>query len=314
MKIVELNDSNQIEKFLTAAGAKFGSEFLLSREWAEMFKNISIHGLFDGDELLAIFNLSRRQFKFGFYWYSARGPIVLTRDREVWDFLTDYLQKTGAVFWRVEPMVIPDGLICKKTIDLQPKRSLILDLAQSEESLLQGMHQKTRYNIRLAEKKGLTFCEGKTTTDFDDFWRLMRQTGERDSFKVHNLEHYKILATANPDFIKLFLVKDGDKSLAAGLFSFYGNKVTYLHGSSDHKQRQLMSPYLLQWQVIKLARQSSFLYYDFFGIDEQKWPGVTRFKTGFGGREIAYAGTHDLVFKNFKYNLYLLLRKLRRFI
>ena len=209
---------------------------------------------------------------------------------------------------------MPSNFSFKKTIDLQPRHSLIIDLTKSEKDLLQDMHQKTRYNIRLAEKKELLFSEGKTTADFDSFWSLMKKTGERDSFRVHDREHYQTLATANPDFIKLFLIKDKDKTLAAGLFSFYANKVTYLHGASDHQSRQLMAPYLLQWQLIKMARESSFLYYDFYGIDAQKWPGVTRFKLGFGGREVVYAGTNDLVFSDFKYNLYLLLRQIRRLI
>jgi lipid II:glycine glycyltransferase (peptidoglycan interpeptide bridge formation enzyme) len=119
---------------------------------------------------------------------------------------------------------------------------------------------------------------------------------------------------ANPGFVKLFLAYQGDKCLAAGLWSFYGNKVTYLHGASDHKSRQLMAPYLLQWEVIKQAKDGGYSYYDFFGIDAQKWPGVTRFKVGFGGRVVNYAGTYDLVFKPVKYYFYNLLRKVRRFL
>jgi lipid II:glycine glycyltransferase (peptidoglycan interpeptide bridge formation enzyme) len=75
-----------------------------------------------------------------------------------------------------------------------------------------------------------------------------------------------------------------------------------------------MSPYLLQWSLIKYAQAAGYLYYDFYGIDEKKWPGVTRFKTGFGGYVFEYAGTYDLVFKPVIYRVYEFLRKLRRLI
>jgi lipid II:glycine glycyltransferase (peptidoglycan interpeptide bridge formation enzyme) len=315
MKIIELQEAKIIEDFLIKIGTVNGAEFLASLEWADLSPAIKTLGVYDDEKLLAVLNVSRQELKPNFvYYYSPRGPVIADKENEVWQFLATYFKSQGATFWRVEPTQIPNNLKFKKTIDLQPHQTLLLDLDVSEEELLAQMHQKTRYNIRLAQKKGVTIIESNLPQDFDNFWALMTATGERDGFKIHNKKHYHNLATANPNFIKLFLAYHHDKCLAAGLWSFYGNKVTYLHGASDHQARQLMAPYLLQWELIKKAKDEAYSYYDFFGIDAQKWPGVTRFKLGFGGRVIDYAGTYDLVFKKSPYFLYNLMRRLRRFL
>lgn len=314
MKIIELKDPELIKAFLEKAGAFYGAEFLCSMEWGKLFSGFKTLGVFNADEeLVAVFNLKRQNIGAGFfYYYSPRGPIIIKDSEQVWKVLSSYIKEGGLVFWRVEPLQLPQVLSFKKTIDLQPRKTLLLDLSKGEEQLLKEMHQKTRYNIRLAEKKGLVFIEAKDENDFEDFWSLMQKTGDRDSFKIHGKEHYRILAQGNPGFIKLFLIKHGSQCLAAGLFSFYGNKVTYLHGASDNKNRQLMAPYLLQWEAIKMAKGKGYKYYDFFGVDEKKWPGVTRFKLGFGGYPADYAGTNDWTFKPFIYYLYSLIRKIKR--
>lgn len=316
MKIVELRDSKLVENFLNQAGTVSGAEFLASVEWADLSLAITTWGIYtDSDELVAIFNLSRQTVKPGIiYYYCPRGPVLANFENEVWQFLAAYLKEQGAIFWRVEPHQLPNNFKFKKTIDLQPHQTLLLDLSKSEEELLNEMHPKTRYNIRLAQKKEVVIIQGQSEQDFDNFWTLMTQTGERDAFRIHDQQHYHNLATANPNFIKLFLAYQGDKCLAAGLWSFYGHKVTYLHGASDHAARQLMAPYLLQWELIKQAKSQGYIYYDFFGIDAKKWPGVTRFKLGFGGRAVDYAGTYDLVFKPAKYWLYNLMRTIKRFL
>ncbi|MHB8903936.1 MAG: lipid II:glycine glycyltransferase FemX, partial [Patescibacteria group bacterium] len=261
--------------------------------------------------------------------YAPRGPIGSVQAREF--LFKEFNQKnSGALFLRFEPLEF-DGqeltgtkFFFRKTIDLQPAKTLILDLKQSEEELLKAMHQKTRYNIRLAEKKGIIIKESEIdktgvadSADLKEFWRLLKTTGQRDNFRLHSFSHYEKLLEINktrPGFIKLFLAQFEGKNIAAGIFSFYGNKVTYLHGASDNKFRNLMAPYLLQFSLIQKARAENYLYYDFYGIDEQKWPGVTRFKLGFGGRVFKYGGTYDLIFKPGFYRLYELFRKLRRLI
>jgi len=199
-----------------------------------------------------------------------------------------------------------------RTIDVQPAQTLVLDLQSDLEQLLSRMHPKTRYNIRLAEKKKVTVRIDNSR--IEEFISLLQITTDRDQFRGHNDNYYRALAEFDSQFVKLFLAEYQGKIIAAGLFAFYGNGVTYLHGASSNTNRQVMAPYLLQWEVIKAAKESGHRYYDFYGISSQKWPGVTRFKVGFGGEVVNYPGTFDYIVRPGVYKLYKLLRALRRLI
>jgi len=111
---------------------------------------------------------------------------------------------------------------------------------------------------------------------------------------------------------KLYLAEYKDRVIAASLVSFFGNMATYVHGASSSEFRNLMAPHFIQWQAICDAKDKGLAYYDFCGIDSERWPGVTRFKKGFGGEEISYPGTYDLVFDQKFYTAYRFFRKLRR--
>ena len=321
-----------------------GAEFLQSNEWGNYSENnkeevlrigiredaaatstdaiVSDAELKEENILLVATLVKQVIFKNFFYWYAPRGPIG-KGDALLFFFKEIKKINSRALFLRFEAGEFKENnfreeenLIFKKTINLQPAKTLLLDLNKSEEELLKEMHQKTRYNINLAKKKGLTIKEGGEG-DLKEFWRLLKTTGERDNFRLHSFSHYEKLLAINktaPGFIKLYFAQFEGKNIAAGIFSYYGDKVTYLHGASDNKFRNLMAPYLLQWSLIKFAKEEKYLLYDFYGIDEKKWPGVTRFKVGFGGQEYQYPGTYDLVIKPNLYKLYELLRKVRRLI
>ena len=243
--------------------------------------------------------------------HSFYGPRTTAGVGEINELLTKH-----RVWWlRLEPLdeitkYQPLGRI-RRTIDQQPAQTLVLDLSLGENGILAQMHQKTRYNIRLAEKKGIEIISGLEY--LDDFWRLMKQTTNRDGFRSHSLNYYSALL--KPDnFIKLIVARYQGQIIAAGLFCSYGNTVTYLHGASDNSFRQVMAPYLLQWTVIKQAISEDYNYYDFYGISATKWPGVTRFKLGFGGVVVNYPGTFDVIIRPLAYFVYSLLRRLRRLI
>ena len=324
MELIALTDKKIVTDFLIAASDNGGTEFLASIEWAGILaheEKIETLAVYDKQKILAIFNLLKKDFKLGLvYYYLPRGPVFakglsLKEQEDVWQFLILEFKKRQVVFLRVEPRnVLPSNIKTVNSINLQPKETLILDLLLSEAELLNSFHSKTRYNIRLAEKKGITVRASHDKKEFEIFWQLMFETGERDDFKVHNKKHYELLATSNPDFIKLFLAEVDGQALAAGLFSFYGDKVTYLHGASAYASRQLMAPYLLQWTLIKTAKKLGYKYYDFYGIDVVKWPGVTRFKIGFGGNQVSYAGTQDIILNPLAYNFYNILRRIKRLI
>jgi lipid II:glycine glycyltransferase (peptidoglycan interpeptide bridge formation enzyme) len=311
-----------------------GAEYLQSGNWGEILRSegkeiirVGVREEASGQSatgrILAVATLVKMPLAAGyFYWVSPRGPIFLSGYPAAGEFLFSEIKKIDrrALFWRIEPNILPEAkpasdrsLKSQKTIDLQPAKTLILDLDQSAEALRAALRQKTRYNLSLAEKKEVKVVAG-SLSDFSEFWRLMSLTSGRDNFRLHTRAHYKNLLAVSPDFIKLFFAEYRGRNIAAGLFCFWGDKVTYLHGASDNEFRNVMAPYLLQWSLILAAKNEGYRYYDFYGIDEEKWPGVTRFKLGFGGRQIEYPGTSDVIFNSAGYRIYNLARKIRRLL
>jgi lipid II:glycine glycyltransferase (peptidoglycan interpeptide bridge formation enzyme) len=330
MEIITITDSKKWTDFLTATPGASGLEFLVSPQWAEImareWKTVLPLAATDGSgNLSALFCLIKESLPVGFfYWYAPRGPIFKEgiSEEEATEITQAVILKLKAdypksVFLKIEPAqnVLPSGkednIKLVSAPDIQPQKTLVLDLKIEAENLLATMHQKTRYNIRLAEKKGVKIVLGGPA-DFNEFWRLMSMTSERDGFRIHNQKHYQNLLAAPADFIQLFFAQYEGQKIATALVCSFGTQVTYLHGASDNKYRNVMAPYLLQWEIIKQAQVSGATIYDFYGVNEKKWPGVTRFKLGFGGEIREYFGVFDIVLRSGIYQLYQGLKKIKR--
>jgi len=193
---------------------------------------------------------------------------------------------------------------------IQPKQTLRIDLAKSEDEILKAMHQKTRYNIGLAEKRGVRIEE---RNDIEVFFKLLETTTARDGFRMHPRAHYEtILSTLDA---KLFFASYNEQPIATALVTFFGTTAYYLHGASANEHRDVMAPYLLHWSIMREAKRRGCTVYDLWGIDEKKWPGVTRFKRGFAPKTEAttYEGTFDVPFRSFLYRLYRLFQYVHSF-
>lgn len=255
------------------------------------------------------------------YLYCPRGPVV--QGGNISMFLKEVKsisQQEKSIFFKIEPEIdlnLTEFGFKKSLKEIQPSKTVILNIDQSKEELLEQMHHKTRYNIRLAEKKGVTVQEIdlKDKESINIFIDLLEQTAQRDKFHIHSKEHYqKMLGISG---IKLFLAKYQDKIIAGILNSFFNQTAIYMHGASDYNYRKLMAPYLLQWQAIIQAKEQGLKYYDFGGINQEKWPGVTRFKKGFlpcrqagNDQETHYPGAFDLVYRQVWFLGYNLARKI----
>lgn len=244
------------------------------------------------------------------YLYCPRSPVLESWDDKAIDlFLTEVknlAKKEKSIFLRFEPPILNSRfqiLDSRRVADVQPAKTVVLDLAPSEEELLRKMHYKTRYNIRLAQRQNIKIREGGSG-ETESFLNLLHQTTKRDKFRSHPDNYYRQLLSVNQNFVKLFLAEHQGRILAANIIIFFGDTATYSHGASSDEYKNLMAPHLLQWEVIRRAKQSDYRFYDFWGIDENKWPGITRFKRGFGGQEVNYSGTFDLIFNKFWYQLY----------
>ena len=321
MKIIKLIKRDKLNEFVSRQ--KY-SQFLQSWEWGEFQRKVSGKiwrlGIEEDNKLVGVATLIKKTLPMGkSYFYCPRGPVFGIKKDELrmmnllFNEIKIVAKTEGAMFLRFEPLkkIQNSKFKIQNSLDVQPSKTLILNLSKTEDEILKNMHQKTRYNIKLAEKKGVEVFEAGIEK-FDDFWQLMAETSGRDNFRLHGIDYYKKMLEIDSNFIKLFFAKYKNKIIGISLVSFFGDTATYMHGASASESRNVMAPYLLQWQVIKLAKSKGQKYYDFFGIDEKKWPGVTRFKKGFGGQEFKYPGTFDLVLSSSWYNIYKMVRKTRR--
>ncbi len=210
-------------------------------------------------------------------------------------------------------------------MDVQPREILVLDISKSEEEILAGMKQKTRYNIKLAEKRGVKVYNSREEKYIEKFCRLVGITSERDKIKSHPENYYrKMFETIPDDILKLYVAEYEGKIICANVVSFFGKTATYMHGASDNIHREVMAPYLLQWQAILDAKKAGCEKYDFGGIkshniehgawNKSNWEGITKFKTGFAPNtdSIEFPGCWDIVLNSNKYNLYRMLQKIKK--
>ena len=230
-------------------------------------------------------------------------------------------QEEKSIFFKMEPVLKSEfhkKMILKTELklsdkEIQPSQTIILDLEKSEEELMAEMKPKTRYNIRLAQKHGVEIrrCDSDDGECFDKFLELMSETAERDGFHLHEKENYKKILELRSDNFKndIYVALLDGEVLATAMINFFNDKAVYLHGASSSEHRNVMAPYLLHWEIIKDAKSNGIKKYDLWGISE-KWPGVTRFKQGFGGKEIKYIGAFDLVVDRMWYLIYSLMRRI----
>lgn len=199
---------------------------------------------------------------------------------------------------------------------MAPQTTLLSDLSHSEETLLAGMHQKTRYNINLAVKKGVT----ARNSDINTFYTLMEETSKRQGIKIFPKSHYEQLLSNSGDMqVRVVTAYLEETPLATAMVADFGNTTTYLHGGSSTEHRKLMAPFLLHWENLRDAKHAGRSWYDWWGIstkNEKKWDGITRFKKGFGNetttRELHYAPTKDLVYMRFWYTVFSIGKYLKR--
>ena len=275
--------------------------FLQTEKWGEFQKAL-------GADYFKIGGIFVFKYKLPFnkhYFYIPRADFTNENLKNI----INEAQTMNPVFLRIEPGAKnqKDALTAslanigfkKINQESQPSKTLILNLEKPEKEILSAMHHKTRYNIGIAEKNGVKIEIKKSLNkeEFEIFWKLINKTAKRDKFTIFSKKYYEkllnIFSSSAPEFmpndaplIKIFLAKLQDEIIAAAIVMFYGDTAVYLHGASDYDFRKMMAPHLLQWNIISNAKKSGFLYYDFWGINENKWPGVTRFKKGFSGKEI----------------------------
>ncbi|MFA5947165.1 MAG: peptidoglycan bridge formation glycyltransferase FemA/FemB family protein [Patescibacteria group bacterium] len=311
----EWND--RVRPFLPPFGG-----FLQSYEWGEFQESLGfkVKRVFEESKKgTVVAQCIEQPLRFGKnYFLIPKGPLGDASAKATLDVLIEEL--SGASFLKIEP---PKKLAGTTLVhERHPFTTAIVDLSGVDnpalpDTLLERMKPKTRYNIKLAEKKGVTIRIAREEA-FDEFMELMKDTAKRDGFALHQPNRYlnmlKVLKGGECKAYFAFADFEG-KALAANLMIDSFGQRTYLHGASSSENRNVMAPYALHWHLIKDAVEKGMTMYDFWGIapvgadENHPWNGITRFKLGFGADVVVMPGTFDVPISKFWYNIYKLARK-----
>lgn len=330
MKLIEFTEGEQAtyQSLVLINGC-----FLQDWQWGEFQKSLGKKvlrfGILEREELLLVASGYLQQIGNKSYFFLPYGPILkaseLFRFNDLMQFFCLELKEKypSLIFVRFEPLQIVSETIksAKKSIDLDPHQTLILDVQKTEEQLLSEMHPKTRYNIKVATKHGVEIQTSNELTK--DTLNLLLETSKRAGIRGFDAEYYTKLVQyfrEHKDItVKVYTAKHQADLLAVNVILTYKQQklATYLFGGSADAKRNLMAPYLLHWQIIQDLKKQGFEKYDFWGVEtdpKHPWYGFSKFKLGFGGEVVKYAGTWDYVLNSAWYNVYIIIRKLNRII
>lgn len=296
----------------------------------------------DAQKVEACALILRRELKFSFLklrvLYSPKGPTLNWANdalrKRVLDDLQEYAKAQKAIFLKIDPDVllgtgVPGtegettnqlGQNLEQTLkkrgwlfsqdQIQFRNTVLIDLTRGEEEILAAMKQKTRYNIRLAVRRGVKVRQA-TIEDLPMLYRIYAQTAIRDDFVIRGQDYYLALwqSFMQADMCKA-LIAEIESEPVAGLFIMHFNRVArYMYGMSTEKFRELMPNHLLQWEAMRLSKQLGCDSYDMWGapdvFDESDgmW-GVYRFKEGFNGVTARHIGAWDFPARPCLYKLY----------
>ncbi len=265
--------------------------------------------------------------------YVPRGPVLADLDEDSAVAFSQQLREVarsrGAFLFKIEPDWLRENPrdraldrvgFSHSTETIQPSATIRLDLTPEPDAILAAMKPKWRYNIRLAEKKGVVVRAG-TDADLPAFFELTRITGERDRFAVHSSEYYRaafeLLATR--DDARLLIAEFQQQALAMIFVTAFGHEAIYLYGASGNEHRNVMPNHALHWAAIQWAKARGCTRYDLWGVPENAEQAdanlpssLYQFKQGFGGEVVYYSGAWDCVNSPVQYGLYRAARRARR--
>ena len=250
------------------------------------------------------------------------------------ELLKDLTRKEKSIFLRLE-MIDRFGENAQKILtsmgfvgafeQIQPKWRQVVNLRETRGVILSKMKQKGRYNVKLAEKKGVTVVkrtlDGKNADQGNylrNFFAQYNNTVQREKIGGRSFDYFEKMAAAftGTDYLAIYLAYFENKPLSSALISFYDGVASYLYGGSSNENREVMAPYLLHWHIMLDAKERGCSVYDLIGRSrpgaEDSWAGLTRFKEQFGGEAVEILGSFDFVNKPLWYKIFMAAEKTRR--
>lgn len=255
--------------------------------------------------------------------------------KDVLDFLLDYAKKNKIIFIKIEPNILKSSeskiqnyelkilnskfSILNSPHPLFPTWTQILDISPTEEDLLKSFHSKTRYNIRLAEKKGVIVKEMSSDEGFKIFSKLYFDTCKRQKYFGHTPKYHQIIwDNLKKDIAHILVAFYNNVPLAAYELFYFKNVLYYPYGGTSVEHRNLMASNLLMWEAIRFGKKLGAEKFDMWGSlgpnydPTNPWSGFTRFKEGYGTKFVDFIGSYDLVINPILYKIYNAVYSLRK--
>jgi len=305
-------------------------------EWGDLkattgWQTLRIAAYEDGVMVGAISVLKRPLPLFGYaLFYAPRGPVCDITRHDVWQALLEEVRKQAkihkAAFLKIDPDVKSDDASWQQMLSeagfrnavrgegfegVQPRYVFRLDISPEEEALLAACHQKTRYNIRLSAKKGVTIVPDAGRACLPTFYNILKETAQRDQFLIRPYSYYEHFydLLVPEGLCSLFMAYYEEQAIAGTLVFRLGDKAWYIYGASSNSHRNVMPNYLIQWEMIRWSKQHGCTMYDFRGVpgdvpEDHPLYGLVKFKRGFGGEYVQFIGEYDLVYTPWFYHFY----------
>jgi len=305
MPVLDINNREEVERYIKFTKTSKYATATQDMEWALVKKDWKSEHVYverDG-EIVAAMSLLIRSFVLGYTMiYATRGPVCDVYDTELVCELIKEVDKVAKKYkgfmLRFDPEVLFDKELDKKYRSLgflvrnegfgksdliQPKYNMILDIKdKTEEELMSEFSNKTRYNIRLSKRKGVTVYYDNSDEALKKFYEVYNTTAERNKIGMRPFDYFVRMRDAYKDELRVYLTEHEGDTLSGAVTINYGDKVWYAYGASSNEKRNLMPNYLMQWEMIKWGLETGAARYDFGGVFElNNNDGLYKFKEGF---------------------------------
>ncbi len=322
-----LNEKNR-EEFEAFAQSHKNGQFTQSLRWPDVKNNWLYDGIISRDEKGEIRGVMLVLIQYApiiksAFLYSPRGPVCDYHNREIIEDLFEGVKvlakKHRAYTFKMDPdLSVSDKVFAEMMKDLGFSQNLggedfetiqarfnyrLYFNGRSEEEIFTNLHPKTRYNIRVAMKHNVK-VRVADKSELDEFIRIMKITGERDGFSTRPKAYFERMLDSLGEHVRLYLAYYEGKAIAGAITTQYAGKTCYVYGASDNAHRNVMAPYLVQWEMIRWALENNCTVYDFQGVsgnldENSAHYGLYRFKKGFNGQLDELLGEFDYNFRPF---------------
>ncbi len=278
----------------------------------------------DGNKIVGAYSLLERKYPLinKTLLYIPCGPAFDLGDKRLISLFAEKVEEFAkaqkAAFLKIDPPIDENNQLIKDNLaeagfkkiaedgsfeGIQPRCVMQLDIHDDLDDVLMRMNHKWRYNIRLAERKGVGIRKGDSKEDLEKFYAILKITGKRDNFLIRDISYFNKIfdVMASKDMVRLFMAEYKEKALASTIAFKFGDKCWYVYGASGNEYRNLMPNHALQWAMIQWAKDNGCPVYDFRGIPcdlstSHPLHGLVKFKKGFGAKPVKYIGEHEIKF------------------